>query len=55
MFNPYGVVIGAQTVVASQCMKAMLATAHFYTSLFDPRPDLAMPARSVRLPYAWWW
>lgn len=24
-------------------------------TVFDPRPDLAIPARRVRLAYFWWW
>ena len=24
-------------------------------ALLDPRPDLGVPARSVRLPFIWWW
>jgi len=34
----------------------VLATGiRWYAAICDPRPDLAQPARRVRLPYAWWW
>ena len=55
MFSPYGAVATAQAVVVSQCVKSYLATVNLYAGLLDPRPDLAIPARSVRVPYAWWW
>jgi hypothetical protein len=29
--------------------------ATLYAALLDPRPDLAVPARSVKLPFLWWW
>jgi hypothetical protein len=55
MFNPYEVIVGCQAALVNQCLKALLATMHYYAGLLDPRPDLAVPARSVKLPYAWWW
>lgn len=55
MFGPYEAVVGYQTALVNQCMKYFAATIAFYTGVFDPRPDLAVPARSVKTPYAWWW
>lgn len=55
MFSPYGAVVGCQTAVAHQCLKVFVSTMQFYAGLFDPRPDLAIPARTVKAPYAWWW
>lgn len=26
-----------------------------FAAASDPRPDLAVPARSLRTAYAWWW
>lgn len=26
-----------------------------YASMLDPRPDLAVPARSTLAHYEWWW
>lgn len=55
MLGPYGALVGYQSAVVSQYMKVLLAAAHAYAGLLDPRPDLALPARSVKVPYAWWW
>jgi hypothetical protein len=44
--------------------QAALGEAWFFTlfkgatlcaALLDPRPDLAVPARSVKLSFLWWW
>lgn len=55
MFGLYEAVTGYQTALANQCMKYIAAAVTLYTGLFDPRPDLAVPARAVQNPYAWWW
>ena len=55
MLGPYGAVLGCQAAIVSQYIAAVLAAAHAYAGLWDPRPDLAVPARSVKVPYAWWW
>lgn len=55
MLSPYEAVVGCQAAVANHCIKAIISTLQFYTGLLDPRPDLSIPARSVRMPYAWWW
>lgn len=53
--GPYEALLGYQAAIVSQYMKAVLAAVHAYAGLLDPRPDLAVPARSVKAPYAWWW
>jgi hypothetical protein len=55
MKNPYQVVLGYQTEITNQWLSAVLKTFDLYASLLDPRPDLSVPARSVKHPYAWWW
>jgi hypothetical protein len=55
MLAPYGALVGYQAAIAGQYVKVVLAAVHAYTGLLDPRPDLAVPARSVKVPYAWWW
>jgi hypothetical protein len=55
MLGPYGALVGYQAAIVSQYMKVVLGAAHAYADLLDPRPDLAVPARSVKVPYAWWW
>ena len=42
-------------VTTQQWMQCAISVAECYTSLIDPRPDLARPARTVKLPYFWWW
>jgi hypothetical protein len=51
----YEALVGYQAAIVSQYMKTVLAAAHAYAGLFDPRPDLGVPARSVKVPYVWWW
>jgi len=48
-------VVSYPTDVAQKCLTAFLSSAGWYTAVLDPRPDLAVPARSLRLPYVWWW
>lgn len=36
-------------------LAALASVLVWYGVVLDPRPDLAVPARRVRLPYAWWW
>ncbi|MBL8660207.1 MAG: hypothetical protein JNM75_10685 [Rhodospirillales bacterium] len=55
MYSPYEAFIGCQAALTNQCVKALLAAVEFYAGLLDPRPDLAVPARSVKVPYVWWW
>lgn len=47
--------VSCVTVVAHRWVESVVYVAEIYTTLFDPRPDLAIPARSTKLPYAWWW
>jgi hypothetical protein len=44
-----------QSAVGRSCLELMATTVGSYGSLLDPRPDLAVPARRIRLAYAWWW
>lgn len=55
MFGPYEALIGYQTTLVTQCVKSIASAIAFYTGVLDPRPDLALPARLVKRPYAWWW
>jgi hypothetical protein len=41
--------------VGQHWVKLACRTTHWYAALLDPRPDLAVPARSVRTPYVFWW
>lgn len=41
--------------MAEQWLSAACSVTEWYVGLFDPRPDLSIPARSVTLLYKWWW
>lgn len=51
----YQAMIGYQETITRQWLKTLMSLVCWYTSLLDPRPDLAVPARSIKTPYAWWW
>jgi hypothetical protein len=44
-----------QAAVAKQWLSTLLLIAGCYATALDPRPDLALPARSIGMPYVWWW
>ena len=44
-----------QVAVGGQWLSTLLVIAGSYAAVMDPRPDLATPARSIKLPYTWWW
>jgi hypothetical protein len=44
-----------QAVFGEQLVSTFLTIAKSYAALMDPRPDLAVPARSIKLPFMWWW
>ncbi|MFO1113024.1 MAG: hypothetical protein U1E38_01255 [Rhodospirillales bacterium] len=44
-----------QMVVGKYVLAVLASMLVWYGVVLDPRPDLAVPARRVRLPYAWWW
>jgi hypothetical protein len=46
---------GYRGEVAQQWMAMVLCSAGWFAATLDPRPDLSVPARVVRLPYTWWW
>jgi hypothetical protein len=48
-------VVSYPCIVAQQLLSTLVSSAGWYSAVFDPRPDLSVPARSVKLPYAWWW
>ena len=48
-------VVKYQAAVGGQWLSTLLVIAGCYAAVMDPRPDLAIPARSIRFPYAWWW
>lgn len=43
------------TTIACQFVRMVLTAVGTYAAVIDPRPDLAIPARSARILYAWWW
>lgn len=55
MISSYDNVVRYQTEFARHALRATLSVAGWYVSLLDPRPDLAIPARTVKSTYAWWW
>ncbi|HYN38534.1 MAG TPA: hypothetical protein VES39_04725 [Rhodospirillales bacterium] len=48
-------VLTSQAAIGRSCLALLTSTLGWYGSLLDPRPDLAVPARRVRLIYGWWW
>ena len=38
-----------------QWVRLTVDAIEWYAALIDPRPDLAVPARQVKIPYIWWW
>lgn len=44
-----------QVAIGQQWFSVLRSILGFYAAVWDPRPDLARPARSVRIPYIWWW
>jgi hypothetical protein len=44
-----------QAAISQRLLSALLVIAGSYAALMDPRPDLAIPARSIKFPYIWWW
>lgn len=44
-----------QMAIGKYAFAALASMLAWYAVVLDPRPDLAVPARRVRLPYAWWW
>lgn len=44
-----------QAAVGEQWLTMLTALAESYAAILDPRPDLALPARRVKLPFFWWW
>lgn len=55
MAGPYASLLGFQSAVVRQWLRALSAAADLYAAILDPRPDLAIPARRVRGGYRWWW
>ena len=53
--EPYHALLGYQASLAQQWVAMTVAVTHAYVGLFDPRPDLSVPARSIKRPYGWWW
>ena len=48
-------IAGFHGEVAQRWMTMLLCSAGWFAAAFDPRPDLSVPARVIRLPYSWWW
>jgi hypothetical protein len=44
-----------QTALGEGWFSMLFKVVTIYTALLDPRPDLAVPARRVKLPFMWWW
>ncbi len=38
-----------------QWVRCAVVIADCYTSAMHPRPDLAIPAKTIKGPYCWWW
>ncbi len=55
MISSYSNAVSCQAEFARHALRATLSVAEWYVSLLDPRPDLAIPARTVKSPYTWWW
>lgn len=54
--NPNDVsVLSYPVIVARQWWSTVTSSAEWYSAVLDPRPDLSIPAHTLRLPYAWWW
>jgi hypothetical protein len=51
----YRALFGFQTAVVEHWARSVCTVVKSYVALLDPRPDLAIPARSVQRAYAWWW
>ena len=48
-------ILTAPVAIGRDVFTVLATGIRWYGAICDPRPDLAMPARRVRLPYAWWW
>jgi len=55
MPSPLSDVIVLQMLIGRQWLDTVVSLTRSYTSILDPRPDLAVPARSLQEPYRWWW
>lgn len=55
MIMSYSNLVRYQAEFSRHSLRAALSVAEWYVSLLDPRPDLAIPARSVKSRYTWWW
>ena len=55
MAFPLQALLRLQLRVNTCFLDAALSAVRFYAAAADPRPDLAVPARTERLSYAWWW
>jgi hypothetical protein len=55
MGEPFREMVGYQSAMTHHVLGMMLSFTKSYVSLMDPRPDLAIPARTMRYVYAWWW
>ena len=55
MKNGYGHLIEVQCAVTKRWLETVNSVLNVYVGLFDPRPDLAKPARHVGWGYRWWW
>ncbi len=55
MVGPYVSLLGLQSALLREWLRAVFTAADWYAIVLDPRPDLAVPARRVRHNYHWWW
>lgn len=55
MKTPIDSVIGYQSLVVEQWVKAVANVIDIYAVCCDPRPDLAKPARQMPTGLGWWW
>ena len=47
--------LGVWAATSQEWMQCAIVIVGCYASVMDPRPDLAIPARSIKVPYFWWW
>ena len=55
MTGPNSPVLACQIAIGRCYLSALSSMLAWSTFVLDPRPDLAIPARRLRLAYAWWW
>ena len=55
MVYPLDTVVGFLMWFGRRFLETAASVVSSWALVLDPRPDLALKARDVRVPYAWWW